>query len=160
GVAPDVELDPMTADTLEMDLYRSEHALRERDLTKSLTGAAKHPTEQSFFKMRYNLPETERAKIRDRGGGTGNKSQPQTPLQEGRDLAGKMPQGKRQDQLRAVKSMLEKLQTTEVDSIAADLKRIDVDWAAPPKDAPNPPKPTDFEVTVKTDRPSDTVTSG
>ncbi len=31
GVAPDIELDPMTADTLEMDLYRVEHGLRERD---------------------------------------------------------------------------------------------------------------------------------
>jgi carboxyl-terminal processing protease len=160
GVAPDVELDPMTADTLEMDLYRSERALRERDLTKSLTGAARHPTEQSFFRLRYNLPESERAKIRERGGDIEDEFELDTPIKIARDLAGKMPQGKRPDQLRAVRPMLEKLQATEIDAIAADLKRIDVDWAQPPKEVTAAPKPSDFEVTAKTDRPNDTVASG
>src|SRR6186713_3169847 len=68
GVAPDIELDPMTADTQEMDLYRSERSFRERDLTKSLAGAARRSTEQPYFKFRYNLPETEREAIRERGG--------------------------------------------------------------------------------------------
>ena len=160
GVAPDVELDPMTADTLEMDLYRSERGLRERDLTKSLTGAARHPTEQSFFKMRFNLPETERAKIRERGGDIEDEFELDTPIKVARDLAGKMALGKRPEQLRGVKAVLEKLQSTEVDAIAADLKRIDIDWAAPPKDFANAPKPTDFEVVTKTDKANDTVTSG
>src|SRR6478609_8405543 len=160
GVAPDVELDPMTADTLEMDLYRSERGLRERDLTKSLTGAARHPTEQPFFKMRDNLPESERAKIGERGGDIEDEFELDMPIKIARELAGKMAQGKRPEQLRAVKPVLEKLQATEVDAIAADLKRIDIDWAAPPKDFASPPKPTDFEVTAKTDRPNATVTSG
>jgi len=161
GVAPDVELDPMTADTLEMDLYRSERGLRERDLTKSLTGAAKHPTEQSFFRMRFNLPETERAKIRERGGDVDqDEFELDTPIKIARDLATKMAPGKRLEQLRAVKSVLEKLQATEVDAIAAELKRLEIDWAAPPKDFTNAPKPGDFEVTTKTDKPNDTVTSG
>ena len=40
GVTPDIELDPMTADNLEMDLFRSETRLSERDLSKSLSNAA------------------------------------------------------------------------------------------------------------------------
>ncbi|HEY6080639.1 MAG TPA: MXAN_5808 family serine peptidase [Polyangiaceae bacterium] len=160
GVAPDIELDPMTADTLEMDLYRSEHALRERDLTKSLAGAARRPTEPSFFRMRFNLPETERAKIRERGGDLEDEFELDMPIKIGRDLAAKMAPGKRSEQLRAAKAQLEKIELSEVDAIAADLKRLDVDWAAPPKDFANPPKPSDFEVTVKTDRPGDTVSSG
>jgi carboxyl-terminal processing protease len=40
------------------------------------------------------------------------------------------------------------------------LKRIDIDWAAPPKDFQNPPKPGDFEVVAKTDKANDTVVSG
>src|SRR6187549_2216006 len=108
GVAPDVELDPMTADTLEMDLYRNAHGLRERDLTKSLTGAARHPTEQSFFRMRFNLPETERAKIRERGGDIEDEFELDMPIKIARDLSGKMAAGKRTEQLRSVKGVLEK----------------------------------------------------
>jgi carboxyl-terminal processing protease len=160
GVPPDVELDPMTADTLEMDLYRSEHALRERDLTKSLTGAARRPTEPSFFHMRFNLPESERAKIRERGGDLEDEFELDMPIKIARDLAAKLTPGKRMEQLRAAKPLLEKLQLAEIDAASADLKRIDIDWAAPPKDFPNAPKPGDFEVTVKTDRPNDTVNSG
>ncbi len=68
GVAPDIELDPMTADMLEMDLYRSDHALRERDLSKSLAHNGERPHERPTYKLRYNLPESERAKIREMGG--------------------------------------------------------------------------------------------
>jgi carboxyl-terminal processing protease len=160
GVAPDVELDPMTADTLEMDLYRSEHALRERDLSKSLTGAARRATEPSFFHMRFNLPEAERAKIRERGGDLEDEFELDMPIKIARDLAGRLTPGKRLDQLRASKAVLEKLQAAEIDAASADLKRLDIDWAAPPKDFANPPKPSDFEVTAKTDRPNDTVSSG
>src|SRR5690606_36997843 len=61
GVTPDVELDPMTADLLEMDLFRSEEQFRERDLSKSLTSNGKRNTDRPFFTLRYNLPEKERA---------------------------------------------------------------------------------------------------
>ncbi len=160
GVAPDIELDPMTADTLEMDLYRSEHALRERDLTKSLVGAARRPSDQPFFRMRFNLPETERAKIRERGSDVEDEFELDVPIKIARDLAAKMASGKRTEQLRAARPLLEKLQAMEVDAVSADLKRLDIDWAAPPKDFAAPPKPGDFEVSIKTDRPNDTVTSG
>ncbi len=61
GVAPDIELDPMTADTVEMDLYRNAHGLRERDLTKSLSNTAHRASDQPSMRLRYNLPEKERA---------------------------------------------------------------------------------------------------
>jgi hypothetical protein len=78
------------------------------------------------------------------------------PIKIARDLAGRLTSGKRLDQLRASKALLEKLQLAEVDAVSADLKRLEIDWAAPPKDFANAPKPGDFEVVVKTDRPNDT----
>jgi carboxyl-terminal processing protease len=160
GVAPDIELDPMTADTLEMDLYRSEHLLRERDLSKSLIGASRRPSDQPFFRMRYYLPESERAKIRERGSDVEDEFELDMPIKVARDLVAKLPLGKRTEQLRAAKPLLERMQATEIDALSADLRKLDIDWSAPPKDYPNPPKPGDYEISVKTDRPNDTVTAG
>lgn len=160
GVAPDIELDPMTADTLEMDLFRSERSFRERDLSKSLTGTARRSTEQPFFRLRYNLPETERAEIRERGGDMEDEFRLDFAIKVARDLVQKLPPGRRSDQLRAAKPFLEKLQQTEMESISRDLAKLGVDWSAPPKDYQGGLRASDYEVKVQTDRPNDTVTAG
>ncbi|MDQ2646207.1 MAG: peptidase S41, partial [Myxococcota bacterium] len=160
GVAPDIELDPMTADTIEMDLYRSERSFRERDLTKSLTGAARRSTDQPFFRLRYNMPETERAAIRDRGGEMEDEFQLDFPIEVGRDIVLKSQPGKRGDQLRELKPFLEKLQQSELEEVSQDLKKLGIDWSAPPKDYPGGVKSSDFEVKAETDRTGDTVTAG
>jgi carboxyl-terminal processing protease len=160
GVAPYIELDPMTADTQEMDLYRSERSFRERDLSKSLTGPARRSTEQPFLKFRYNLPEAEREAMRERGGDVDDDFQLDFPIKIAKDLAGKMTPGKRGEQLRAVKPFLDKLQQTEIEAVSRDLAKLGADWSAPPKDYTNGIKATDYEVKVQTDRPNDTVTAG
>jgi len=161
GVAPDVELDPMTADTQEMDLYRSERSFRERDLSKSLTGpGARRSSEQPFLKFRYNLPEAEREAMRERGGDIDDDFQLDFPIKIARDIASKLTPGKRGEQLRALKPLLEKMQQTEIDAVSRDLAKLGSDWSAPPKDYSNGLKATDYEVKVQTDRPNDTLTAG
>ncbi len=160
GVTPDVQLDPMTADTLEMDLFSEDSPLKERDLSKSLAGAAKRSSDRPFFKLRYNLPETERAKMRELGGDLEDDFQLDFPIAFCRDLAAKLPPGRRPDQLRAVQSFLNRSQDTQLASIATDLSKLGIDWGAPPKDAKEQTKPGDFEVKVETDRKADTVTAG
>jgi len=160
GVAPDVELDPMTADNLEMDLFRSERSFRERDLSKSLTGTARRSNEQPFFRLRYNLPESERAAIRERGGDMDDEFQMDFAIKVARDLVQKLPPGRRSEQLRGAKTFLEKLQQTEVEAITQDLGRLGVDWSAPPKDYSGGLRAEDYEVKLQTDRADDTVTAG
>jgi len=53
-----------------------------------------------------------------------------TPIKIARDLATKMAQGKRPEQLRGVKPVLEKLQATEVDAIATTFDALSLDRAA------------------------------
>jgi carboxyl-terminal processing protease len=159
GVAPDVQLDPMTADTLEMDLYSEESPVRERDLTKSLGGASRRSSDRPNYKLRYNLPEAERAKMRDLGGDLEDEFQLDFPIAFGRDLVGKLPQGKRPDQLRAAKPVIEKAQDGQIQAISTDLQKLGIDWSAPPKDAKGPAA-GDFEVKLETDRKGDTVTAG
>src|SRR6187402_3415277 len=160
GVAPDIELDPMTADTVEMDLYRNAHGLRERDLTKSLSNTATRASDQPSLRLRYNLPEKERAEIRDRGGDMEDEFELDFPIKLARDLAGRSSPGKRMDEVRAAKDFLDKLQVTEVEAVAADLGKLGIDWAPPPKDYKDPPKAADYEVKVSTDRANDTFAAG
>jgi carboxyl-terminal processing protease len=164
GVSPDVELDPMTADPLEMDLFRSD-SLRERDLEKSLAGGARKGGEPPFFKLRYNLPEAARAKIRELGGDLDDEFTMDYPIEFGRELALKLTTGKRQADLLRAKPFLEKAQEEQIAEIAADLKKLGVDWSAPPKPesaggkAPGP-LASDYDVVVATDRKDDTVDAG
>jgi carboxyl-terminal processing protease len=160
GVAPDIELDPMTADTLEMDLYRVEHGLRERDLTKSLNNAAKRSADQAFFRLRYNLPQAERDKIRERGDDLDDDFELDFPIKVGRDVVSRLQPGRKSEQLRSIKGFLEKLQQSEVDAISADLAKLGIDWSPPPKDYQGGLQASDYEVKVSTDRPNDQAVAG
>lgn len=159
GVAPDIELDPMTVDTLEMDLFRSERLLRERDLTKSLVGTARRSNEQPFFQLRYNLPEPERAAIRERGGDMEDEFELDFAIRVARDLVQRLTQGSRSEQLQAAKPFLEKLQQTELEAVSRDLAKLGIDWNALPKDHLGP-SAGDYEVKLSTDQPGHTVTAG
>jgi carboxyl-terminal processing protease len=159
GVTPDIELDQMTADPLEMDLFRSEHRPRERDLMKSLSNGAAAP-DKPWMTIRYNLPVSEKLEILDRGGDTDDEFRLDFPVRFARDLATQIQQGRKQDQLNAAKAIVEKAQAAELASIGDDLKKVGIDWDSPPKGAKGGPKASDFEVQVGTDRPGDTVTAG
>ncbi|HEX9621526.1 MAG TPA: MXAN_5808 family serine peptidase [Polyangiaceae bacterium] len=159
GVAPDVELDPMTADPLEMDLFIAEHSLRERDLSKSLVGDGRRPSEPPFFRLRYNLPESERAKLREIGADLDDEFQLDFAVRFARDLADKLKPGKRSQQLRAVKGLIEQVEKREIASISKDLAALGIDWQAAPA-AVAGPGPSDFKVSVSTDQANHAVQAG
>ncbi|MFC1641956.1 MXAN_5808 family serine peptidase [Myxococcota bacterium] len=160
GVSPDIELDPMTADALEMDLYRSDSLLKERDLSKSLMGQAKRSGDRPFFKLRYHLPEAERARLRELGDLRDDEFRLDFPVRFARDLAGRLPRGSRERQLVKVKRFLEEVQAAEIAGVAADLGRLGIDWSAPPPDAPEGPRADQYDVSVRTDRQNNTVRAG
>jgi carboxyl-terminal processing protease len=159
GVTPDVELDPMTADTVDMDLFRSERSLRERDLTKSLNTTAHRTTDRPAFTLRYDLPEKTRAAIRDRGDDLDDEFELDFPIKMAQGLVAKLSPGRRPDQVRGAKPYLDKLQETEVEALSADLAKLGIDWTAPPKDALGPTA-NDYEVKVTTDHANDSITAG
>jgi carboxyl-terminal processing protease len=159
GVTPDIELDRMTADTLEMDLFRSEHRPRERDLMKSLVNGAT-AADQPAMTLRYDMPIAERLESLDRGGDTDEEFRLDFPIRFARDLVGQLQQGRRQDEVQSAKGFVEKTQTAEMASLAEDLKKLGIDWDSAPKTAKAGPKATDFDVSVTTDRPDNTVPAG
>lgn len=161
GVTPDIELDTMTVDDLEMDLFRTELSMREQDLSKSLDGEGTRGTEKPFFTLKYRLDSEKREQMRELAGDVDEDAVVSDfPVVFAKQLASEMPTGKRQDELKAVKGFLEKAQSVQVDTISQDLAKIGVDWELPARDARGGSKPGDFAIEARTDRKDDTAVAG
>jgi carboxyl-terminal processing protease len=161
GVTPDIELDPMTADTLEMDLFRSERRFSERELDKSLTHESARNTDRPLLTLRYNLPERERAEWREQGGQLGDDFVLDFPIRFARDLVGKLPDGKNKDQqLAAVRSFIDTVQEGELLAVSKDLTALGIDWTPPPKDSKGIAAPGPLRVELETDRAQNRVVAG
>jgi carboxyl-terminal processing protease len=160
GVAPDIELDRMTADPLEMDLFRSAHRPRERDLTNSLINGTAQRGEQSWMTLRYNLSQSQRLAMFDRGGEMDDEFRIDFPIEFARDLVAKMPPGQRMDELRAVKTFLETAQEEQIRAVSADLKKLGIDWSPPPEGRKKGAQSGDFDVAVSTSAKGNEVRAG
>ena len=160
GVTPDIELDPMTVDPLDMDIYHVENLTRERDLSKSLSTEGNRAADRPTFTLRYELPEAQRSRMRELGGDLDDEFNLDFPVQFGKELAMSVTGAKRGEQLRSAKHLVEKKQLQQMTAIAGELGKLGVDFSAPPSDAKNGPVARDFVVHVKTDRKNDTVTAG
>jgi carboxyl-terminal processing protease len=160
GVTPDIELDPMTADPLEMDLFLSERRMSEKELSKSLTHEAVRNTDRPWATLRYNLPESERRKMRDLDGDMEDDFRLDFPVEFARDLVAQMPEGRRPDQLEASQAFVDRRQQQEMGNISAELRKLGIDWSAPPAGAKEGPTASQFKVQVSSDRAGDTVTAG
>ncbi len=162
GVTPDIELDPMTVDDLEMDLVARKDGLRERDLSAHLSNTRAAPAGKPGEVVRYNLSSAEREAIRDRGGDFDEDAfQTDFPIRFARDLATRLPADtKRLDQLRAAHDFIEQTRRDEVAKVSADLAKLGLDWSDAPPDPSQIAASKDLDVKVETDRPNAEVTAG
>jgi carboxyl-terminal processing protease len=168
GVTPDIELDPMTADNQEMDLTVDTGMIKERDLSRSLSNARAREGQKPAEVVRYNLPESLRRELRERGGDPDEVLGPDFPNKDfpakfARDLVAKVPHGKRLEQVRAAKQLIAETRTSEVQKVAADLQPLGVDWSDAPADvqqaAANATPPA-VDMKVETDKPGNEGTAG
>ncbi|HSN97159.1 MAG TPA: MXAN_5808 family serine peptidase, partial [Candidatus Nanopelagicales bacterium] len=151
GVTPDIELDPMTVDELEMDLTVQKDGLRERDLSAHLSNARAATGGKPLEVVRYQLTRAEREQLRERGGDIDDDFALDFPIRFARDLAARMPaKTPRLEQLRSAHEYIEQAGREELGKIAAELGKLGVDWAAPPEGTA-PVKP-ELEVAIETDR--------
>jgi carboxyl-terminal processing protease len=163
GVTPDIELDPMTVDPLEMDLMvASDNMIKERDLSRSLSNSRAREGQRPLEVLRYALPERERLELRERGA-------PDDPgaldftARFARDLVTKLQPGKRPDQLRAAKAVINDVRVAELAKVTAELQKLGIDWSDAPADVAalaQPTPPPNVEVKVETDRAGNEVTAG
>lgn len=159
GVTPDVELDPMTVDELEMDLTVTKSGLRERDLSAHLSNARAQQGGKPLETVRYQLTSVDREALRDRGGDIDDEFALDFPIRFARELAQRLPAGvKRPDQVKAAHDFIEQIRKDELTKVSAELTKLGVDWAEAPAGAAD--KKTTFEVKAETDRASNEITAG
>jgi carboxyl-terminal processing protease len=150
GVPPDIELDPMTVDKLEMDLFVQKESPKERELHASLSNAKAQPIAKPEEVVRYQFTSEEREKYRDLGADAEDEAQLDFSIRFARELAASMPAGApRPEALRAVRPVVEKFRKEELGKVSTELGKLGVDWAAPSGAAA---KREDLEVKVETDR--------
>jgi carboxyl-terminal processing protease len=160
GVTPDVELDPMTVDPLEMALTVDQSSMiKERDLSRSLSNARAHEGQHPLETVRYDLSQKDRQDMRERGGDPDENFQLDFPVRFGRDLVARMPQGKRLDQIRAAKGFVAEARASELARVTSDLRAMGVDWTdAPGELAASDPAvvlpPGVVDVRIESDHPS------
>jgi carboxyl-terminal processing protease len=164
GVTPDIELDPMTVDEKEMDLTVDTGGLKERDLSRSLSNTRAREGQKPLETVRYSLPEKDRRELRERGGDPDEIFAMDFPIKFARDFVAHVPAGKRLDQVRAGKAVINETRASELAKAAAELQKIGVDWSDAPGEAAATtataaPAPG-VEVKVETDRANNEVTAG
>jgi len=157
-VTPDVELDPMTVDPLEMDISCSARACA--SATFPSTFRTRTPvTAKPLELVRYNLSQADRQAMRERGGDSRGQLHPDFPIKFARELALHMPAGKRPDSVHAAKDFIAQISREEWNKVSGELSKLTVDWS----DTTTPdlgPVPKELEVKVETDRPDADVTAG
>jgi carboxyl-terminal processing protease len=161
GVTPDIELDPMTVDPLEMDLTVDSGGLKERDLSRALSNVRAKEGGHPLEVLKYDLPIQERLAQRDRGGELDESFQLDFPIQFARGFLTHVQSGKRTDQVRQARAFIADTRRSELEKAAEELKSEGVDWGdAPAEAAAAPGSPAGVEVKVETDRPNNEVTAG
>lgn len=160
GITPDIELDPMTVDALEMDVMRAPKRMREQDLSKHLSSANVAAAQKPLEIVRYNLPQEERQAMREDAGDTDDEFRLDFPIKFARELVLAMAPGVgRVQAVRAAKPFIEKVQNEQMAKVAGELQQLGVDWSAPESGADGPKK-DQWEVKVDTDRPNHQVEAG
>jgi carboxyl-terminal processing protease len=167
GVTPDIELDPMTPDLLEMDLTVDTGGMKERDLAKSLSNARAREGQKPLETVRYFLSQEDRDELRERGGELDDNFKLDFQIKFARDMVAKLSPGKRTEQIKTLKSAVAEVRTAELAKASQALAALGVDWSEPAitdaaaaaaKDA-GPPG-ADIDVKLETDRPGNVVSAG
>ena len=163
GVTPDIELDPMTVDSQEMDLMVDTGGIKERDLSRSLSNSRAKEGQRPTEVVRYSLPMKERLELRERGGDPDDIFQMDFPIKFAKDFVAKSQAGKRIDQIQKAKQLIADARRVELDKVGEELKQIGIDWSDAPADVaqlPTPTPPKDIEVKFETDRSGNEVMAG
>ncbi|MFO0550844.1 MAG: MXAN_5808 family serine peptidase, partial [Polyangiaceae bacterium] len=158
GITPDIELDPMTVDPLEMDLTVQKDTLKERELFASLESEYTAPAGKPEDVVRYQFTSAERDGLRELGSDADDDVRLDFPITFGRELVASMAFGKsRRDQLAAVAPLLTRVKKDELVKVSAELEKLGVVWAEPSGEAA---AANDLVVTALTSRGDAVVTAG
>lgn len=163
GVTPDIALESMTVDPLEMNLTADTGGLKERDLSRALSNVRAKEGARPLEAVKYDLPIAARLEQRERGSDLDEGFELDFPIQFTHGFLMHVQSGKRTEQVRQARGFIADARRAEVEKVVDELKGLGVDWSDAPADVPSvspPAPPAGVEVKVETDRANNEVAAG
>ena len=157
GIVPDVEIEPMTVDPVDMDLTVNNEYLRESDLHAHLTHDQARESQKPEVVLRYYLPEETRQRLREASPEDveENEKESEFLIQFARTLLGKASHAGRRELIREGQTVIEEARSRELAHAVADLKKLGVDWSVGKDEGA-----TEVSVETSTDRSENTARAG
>ncbi len=157
GIAPDIEIEPMTVDAVDMDLTVDKDYLRESDLHAHLTHDQARDSQKPEVVLRYYLPEETRQRLREASPEdvAENEKENEFLTQFSRSLLSRATRAGRRELVRDGQSAIEEARAHELAHAVAELKKLGVDWSTG-----NDEGPSDVAVEVSTNQPDNVVRAG
>ena len=131
GIVPDIEIEPMTVDAEDMDLFVDSAYLREADLTAHLTHARAHDGQKPSHVVHYYLPMETRERLREARPEDleENEREGEFLTKFARELLVQTRRPGRRELLRDAESVVQEMANKEMARAEAELRKLGVDWA-------------------------------
>ncbi|MDD9940647.1 MAG: S41 family peptidase [Myxococcales bacterium] len=139
GIVPDVKIEPMTVDPIDMDLTLDSDYPRESDLMAHLTHSRARNSHKPAVVLRYYLPEATRQRLREARPEDleENEKEDEFLTKFSRDLLARATRPLRRDLLRDAEPVIEAAAKGEMQAAVAELRRLGVDWSVGPDKGPS-----------------------
>jgi carboxyl-terminal processing protease len=131
GIVPDVEIEPMTVDSEDMDLFVDTGYLRESDLAAHLTHSRAHDGQKPAHVVRYYLPEETRERLREARPEDleENEREDEFLTRFSRELLAQAKRPGRRELLRDADPVIEATRAKEMARAEVELRKLGVDWS-------------------------------
>ncbi|MET0386250.1 MAG: MXAN_5808 family serine peptidase [Polyangiales bacterium] len=157
GIVPDIEIEPMTVDPVDMDLTVNHEYLREADLHAHLTHDQAREAQKPEVVLRYYLPEETRQKVHDASPDEAEENEKENEflIQFSRALLLKSTHAGRRELIREGAQVIDEARNRELAHAVADLKKLGVDWSVGKDEGA-----TDVAIEATTDHAENTARAG
>jgi carboxyl-terminal processing protease len=157
GIPPDIEIDPMTVDPLDMNLTVDSSYMRESDLSAHLTHQAVRNGQEPEQVLRYYLPLETRQRLREATPEDveENESEDEFLTRFSAELLSRAQLPGRRELLREATPVLDATRAKEMQRAEAELKRLGITWSSGPDRGPS-----QVDVQLSTNRPDNVGIAG
>jgi len=149
GIVPDIEIEPMTVDPIDMDLTVEQEYTRESDLSAHLTHDRTRDAQKPSVVLRYYLADETRQRLREAlpEDLEENEREDEFLTRFAAEVVAAAARPGRRELLRDATPVIEAAQKREMDVAVSELRKLGVDWSTG-EDA----GPSTVEVSARTNR--------
>lgn len=157
GIVPDITIDPMTVDKLDMDLTVNKQYIRESDLTAHLTHARARDSVKPAVILNYYLPSEIRRKLQEANPEDLEENQQEDEFltRFSRDLLARASETERPEMLKEAGPVIEQARVQEMKRAEKELHKLGVDWNLGPDKGTSA-----VQVKVSTNRANNSARAG